>query len=101
MAARMIRSVWLGVAVATLLGCGAAADPPEQAANGGNGTAAGEGLDPDVFQITIGRRLRVGERFRFERRQRVDKNKVETLAGKKLGEEQTLTVTSFSGTGEV
>jgi hypothetical protein len=100
MAERMVRSVWLALAVATVLGCGAAADPAEQPANGQGGTAR-EGLDPDVFQITIGRRLRVGERFRFERRQRVDKLKVETLAGKKLGEEQTLTVTSFSGTGEV
>jgi hypothetical protein len=100
MAERMVRSVWLALAVATVLGCGAAADPADQPANGQGGTAR-EDLDPDVFQITIGRRLRVGERFRFERRQRVDKLKVETLAGKKLGEEQTLTVTSFSGTGEV
>ncbi len=100
MASWTLRSAWLAATVATVLGCGAAADPPEQPANGANGPGA-DGLDPDVFQITIGRRLRVGERFQFERRQRVDKLKVETLGGKKLGEERTLTVTSFSGTGEV
>lgn len=105
MQAWTLRSAWLALAFATVLGggalgCGAAADPPE-AANGATGHAGGDALDPDVFQITIGRRLRVGERFRFERRQRVEKLKIETLAGKKIGEEQTLSVTSFSGTGEV
>lgn len=100
MALRKLRSLWITAIVLWAVGCGAAADPPEQPADGANGHAE-DGATPDAFEITIGRRLRVGERFRFERRQKVEKMKTETLREKRIDQERSLNVTSFAGTGEV
>ncbi len=81
-------------------GCGAAADPPEQSA-----TAAGEADGtvgrPDAFEITVGRRLHAGERFRLDRREKVDRTVRESVNGAPPVEERTVRETSFSATGEV
>jgi hypothetical protein len=83
-------------------GCGAAADPPEQSAITGHaGETDGTVGRPDAFEITVGRRLHAGERFRLDRREKVDRTVRESVNGAAPVEERTVRETSFSATGEV